>query len=194
MKYLTLLGDSTLENSSYTPSGENTFSWIRRFSPPGWEILQNARDGGTLSSIPVQVSSLHPLTEHLLLSVGGNDVIREKWRISAFKGKTFWRSIRIAAADFGLRYQHLLDLLSHLPQKLTVCTIYGGDFDEDQNIVNASISLFNREIYRIAGRYGIRVLDLYHILQGKEFFTHSIEPSSLGSATLAHHFWKGIER
>ena len=192
MKYLTLLGDSVLDNSSYTGKGESSFDWLRNFAPKGWEVLLGARDGGVVSSIPFQIHQIHPLTSSILLSIGGNDAVREKWRLHAFKGRTLWRSLRIAAADFGLRYREMLDQnFTPLFSKLTICTIYGGDFGEDQNIINTAVGLFNREILSLAGKRGIRVLDLYHLLQGEEFFTSFIEPSSLGSAILAHNFWKG---
>lgn len=192
MKYLTLLGDSVLDNSSYTGEDESSFSWLRRFSPKGWEVLLGAQDGGVVSSIPHQLHQIHPLTSSILLSIGGNDAMREKWRLSSFRGRLLWRSLRIAAADFGLRYQQMLDeSFSDLFPQLTVCTIYGGDFGEDQNIINTAVGLFNREILRLSSKRGVKVLDLYHLLQGGEFFTFSIEPSSLGSAILAHNFWKG---
>jgi hypothetical protein len=192
MKYLTVLGDSTLDNASYVPVGESTFCWLRRFAPLGWDVILAATDGAVLSSISLQARKVHPLTKAILLSVGGNDAYGEKWRLGAFKGKKLWRALRVAAADFGLRYERLLDDLSPLREELTISTIYGGDFGEDQNLINAAVSLFNRQISRLGGERGIRVLDLYSFLKGKEFFTSTIEPSSLGSATLAHHFWKGL--
>lgn len=195
MKYLTLLGDSVFDNEHYNSPGEGSLGWFRRFAPKGWEVILGATDGAVLSSISHQERKVHPLSSEVLLSVGGNDVLKERWRLSTFKGKELWRSLRVGAADFALRYERMLsELLPLLPffQNLTLCTIYGGDFEGEQNIINAAISLFNRQILLLAKRRGLRVLDLYSLLQGKEFFVFSIEPSSLGSATMAHHFWKGV--
>lgn len=193
MRFLSLLGDSVLDNGNYVDKGQSSTNWLQRFSPPGWRVLLYASDGAVLSSIPQQVKKVPPFSDTILLSVGGNDAMKEQWRLSTFKGKTLWRSLRVAASDFGLRYERMLHSLRGIPQKVVLSTIYGGDFGEDQNIIDAAITLYNQQILRLGRKEGWRVLDLFSFLRGKEFFVLSIEPSSFGSATLAHHFWKMIE-
>jgi lysophospholipase L1-like esterase len=192
VKYLTLLGDSVFDNAHYNPPREGSLAWFRRFAPEGWDVVLGAADGATLSSIPFQVRRIHPDSKAVLLSVGGNDAMMDKWRLTTFKGRPMWRSIRVAAANFGIRYERMLQEFEDLPIPLTVCTIYGGDFGEEQNLINAAVSLFNRQISKLARREGWGVLDNFSLLRGEEFFTGGIEPSSLGSATMAHNFWKRI--
>jgi hypothetical protein len=194
MPHLILLGDSILDNGSYTGGGPDVISQVRSYLPSGWIASLLAVDGSTTNNVADQIDRLPDGATHLVLSVGGNDALMSASRlgISLF-GMTSSpqedaiQSLADVSHDFAARYRAAIDacLLPHLP--LIVCTIYDGCFPGEnyQRILAAGLALFNDTILRTAIERCIPVIDLRLVCSEPEDYANPIEPSSAGGEKIA---------
>src|SRR5205823_10881253 len=73
--HIALLGDSVLDNGAYTSGGPDVATQLRTKLPDGWRASLLAIDGSMIADLSSQLSEVPPGASHLLISIGGNDVL-----------------------------------------------------------------------------------------------------------------------
>ena len=72
---IVLLGDSIFDNGIHTGGEPDVLSHLRSLLPAGWEAALLAVDGSTTADLPDQLGRLPTEASHLVVSIGGNDVL-----------------------------------------------------------------------------------------------------------------------
>src|SRR5215210_4430531 len=123
MTHAVLLGDSIFDNAAYTAGGPDVVSQLRKLLPSGWTGTLLAVDGHRTEDVNRQLAHLPRDATHLVLSVGGNDALSHADLLTL---------LAAAAGEFEERYRRLIARLLQAGLPLTVCTIYNGNFpDQD---------------------------------------------------------------
>jgi hypothetical protein len=187
--HVVLLGDSIFDNGAYTNGGPDVITQLRGILPRDWRATLLAVDGHRTEDVTDQVARLQPDTSHLVLSVGGNDVLAYSnildQRTTSSAG--LLGLLADAQAGFERRYRAVTEVLTRHGLPLAVCTIYNGQFpDRDfQRLASTALCVFNDVIIRVAFERGLTVIDLRVICDQAEDYANPIEPSSLGGAKIA---------
>jgi len=189
MPHIALLGDSILDNASYTKGGPDVVTQVRQLLPAGWQASLLAVDGSTTEDVAAQVVRIPPEATHLILSVGGNDAImKSDLLLKPFDSTTkLLDKLADVSVEFESSYRRAVAacLTPQLP--LTICTIYNGNFpDADyQRLARTALMVFNDVILRAGFEYGLGVIDLRFVCSSAEDYANPIEPSSVGGQKIA---------
>ena len=198
--HLVLLGDSTIDNQSYTGDEPDVEAHIRAQLKEGSTVDRLARDGDVTGGVTKQLEQLEHLPytpTHLVLSVGGNDALDH---IDVFHRPA--TNVGGALSDladildqFQDNYRSCLDgVLAHdLPT--VVCTIYNGDFpDMDyQRVVSTTVRLFDDVIMQCAFDAGCPVVDLRRVCTDSADYFNPIEPGAEGGRKIASAILAALE-
>ena len=205
MSFITLLGDSIIDNKSYVQHGE--FSVLEHLeNQSDLQFQQIAYDGhttenvlkGQINSPSIQSSS------HLVLSAGGNDLL---YNIPfLYEGPIENINGAVAGVQQYIfnplqqRYETIVEKLSSHRANLLLCTVYEGDLgrtDEYRDVLDSSktmVSTFNDTVYKTASMYNADVLELRHIFTSSEDYANPIEPSHIGGEKLAQAITDWIQK
>jgi hypothetical protein len=128
--HVVLLGDSIFDNASYTKGRPAVIAQVRQLLPAGGRATLLAVDGATTEDVPSQIAGVPPDASHLVLSVGGNDVLRSSGFLYAPARST---DVAVAALSdvsraFEEKYRRAVAACQSRPLPLTLCTIYNGRF------------------------------------------------------------------
>jgi hypothetical protein len=77
MIHIILLGDSVFDNAAYVSRDPDVLRQLEQMLPQGRKATLLARDGAVISEIGNQLRGLPSDATHLVISVGGNDALRE---------------------------------------------------------------------------------------------------------------------
>ena len=189
MAHLVLLGDSILDNGTYVEGGPAVIDQVREVLPDGWRASLLAVDGGTIADVPAQLAKLPKDATHLVLSVGGNDLLGE---IDVLREPacTVGEALLMLAEvrdRFAAGYAELLRALRAIGPPAVVCTIYEPRFDDpaEQRAAVAALGLFDDAIVRSARAAGLPVIELRAVCTDDADFANPIEPSAAGGAKIA---------
>lgn len=189
--HLVLLGDSILDNASYVPGGRPAvIDQVRSRLPDGWAATLLARDGSVIDSVlGLQLSKIPGDASHLVLSVGGNDVL-EQIRILQEPVKSVAEALRImleSRLEFEEKHRGLLEALVARGLPTVVCTIYNpcSDDEDFQRAAVAALSHFNDAIVHNARSQGLPAIDLRAVCSEISDYANEIEPSAHGGAKIA---------
>ena len=189
MPHLVLLGDSIFDNSAYTRGGPDVVSQVRRILPEGWTASLSAVDGATTGDIARQVHALPTEATHLVLSVGGNDVLMEASVLDRPASSTAQAVGFLAdvALQFEKHYRSAIAACMAPGLPVAVCTIYNGNFPDlqYQRVVSTALMVFNDAILRVAIESRLSVIDLRSVCAIPEDYANPIEPSSVGGEKIA---------
>src|SRR5215213_6735924 len=132
MAHVVLLGDSILDNGAYTGGGPDVVTQLRSLLPSGWSATLLAVDGDRIDDVPRRLTRLPGEATHLVLSVGGNDVLAhgDLLQRPAHSVAEVLGLLADAASDFERRYRGLVARLLKQRLPLVVCTIYNGNFPD----------------------------------------------------------------
>ena len=76
MQHVILLGDSILDNAAYVAGKPDVVQQLRdRLAGSGWRATLKAVDGSITSDVEHQLRQLPADASHLVVSIGGNDVL-----------------------------------------------------------------------------------------------------------------------
>ena len=189
MAHLVLVGDSILDNGTYTRGGPDVISQVRALLPSGWKATLLAVDGSTTDHVASQLSRLPRDATHLVLSVGGNNALMHLGILES-PASSMAKSIeRLAAvaSDFEGRYRAAIGACLDTRLPMAVCTIYNGCFEDQsfQRIASTTLTVFNDAIIRVAVEHCLSVIDLRSVCNKAEDYANPIEPSSVGGAKIA---------
>lgn len=189
--HLVLLGDSIFDNASYVPGGRPAvIDQIRSRLPEGWWSTMLARDGSVIPDVARwQLPNIPPDATHLVLSIGGNDVL-EQIRILQEPVVNVGEALRVlleSRLQFADEHQRLVQALLERGLPTIICTIYNPCSDDDgfQRSAVAALCLFNDAIIDNARRSGLPVIDLRAVCSEVSDYANEIEPSAHGGAKIA---------
>ncbi len=189
MNHVSLLGDSTLDNGSYTEGRPDVFSCTQKFLPTDWTVTLEAIDGATTDDISLQLENISASTTHLVLSVGGNNAMLRADLLEFPVSSTSEALLLLSEAvrDFEMSYRRVIEKCLNCRVSLIVCTIYNGNFPDPsyQRRVMVALSLFNDVIIRVAAEFFLAVIDLRFICNSENDFYNPIEPSAIGGSKIA---------
>ena len=187
--HVVLLGDSIFDNSAYTRGRPDVIAQVRQFLPTGWRASLLAVDGATTDNVPSEVERMPADASHLVLSVGGNDVLRSSGFLYAPARSTDEAVAALADVSRGFeeKYRRAVAACRALPLPLVLCTIYNGRFPDPffQRLASTALMVFNDVILRVGIEFGLSMIDLRFICSSREDYANPIEPSSVGGAKIA---------
>ena len=201
-KELVLLGDSIIDNKAYVLDGElSVFEHIK--SKTQIPVTQLALDGATTDDvISSQINNIPFGTSHIVLSIGGNDLLNEiGFLMEDFKytPNHVLKRCQLLIAPITQKYESIVSQLqTTIRANLLLCTVYEGDlegsvmYDDIAISSRAMLSLFNDSVYKVHNLFGIGVLELRHIFTDKEDYANPIEPSHQGGEKLAENLIKWV--
>jgi hypothetical protein len=186
--HIVLLGDSSFDNGAYTGGEPDVCGHLRAIVPAPWRASRLAVDGSTIADIGVQLRDVPNDASHLVLSVGGNDVLRH-WSVLKMPATTNadalmqWAS-RVAV--FEEDYREIVAAALAVRRMTTVCTIYNGWLDSVRaEPARLALRLFNDAVLRVAFAHRLRVIDLRLVCADASDYATPIEPSGAGGLKIA---------
>lgn len=189
MAHLVLLGDSILDNGPYVEGGPAVIDQVREAMPGGWRASLLAVDGSTIADVPEQLARLPKDATHLVLSVGGNDLLGE---IDVLREPacTVGEALLMLAEvrdRFAAGYAELLRAVRATGLPAVACTVYEPRFEhpEERRAVTAALGVFDDAIVRAAHAAGLPVIELRAVCTDDADFANPIEPSTAGGAKIA---------
>ncbi len=194
-QHLVLLGDSILDNASYVPGRRPAvIDQVRNRMPEGWSATLLARDGSVIDDVHRQLEALPAGATHLVLSVGGNDVLGEI-AILRERVATVGEALRLlldSRAGFQQDYHRLMEATRDRGLPMAVCAIYNpcSDDDEFQRAAVAALCLYNDAIIDRVRHFKVPVIDLRVVCSEIADYANEIEPSEAGGAKIAEAIWR----
>ena len=194
MAYVSLLGDSIIDNKVYVQPHELS---VKEHLEEQSEYMfkQLAVDGHTTSDVlSFQLDKLPKLSTHKVLSIGGNDLLGQIYFLKnkeEFTVKEVMEQAVCKLAPIKDRYRTIVQNLSQQDSKILLCTVYEGNLLDDSlysDIAFASqamVSMLNDIIFSTAATYKVDVLELRNIFTTPEDYANPIEPSHKGGKKLA---------
>jgi GDSL-like Lipase/Acylhydrolase family len=199
-RHLVLLGDSIFDNASYVPGGRPAvIDQVRSRLPDGWSATLLARDGSVIEDVlRRQLPSLPVDATHLVLSVGGNDILGQI-RILHEPATTVGDALRIlleSRAEFADEHLRLVQTIRERGLPTVVCTIFNPCSDDDafQRAAVAALCLYNDAIIDNARRFRLPVIDLRAVCSEIADYANEIEPSAIGGAKIAESICQVVAR
>jgi hypothetical protein len=185
---IVLLGDSIFDNASYTGREPDVVTHLNTVLPSGSSAILLAVDGATTAGIAAQLRRVPRDTTHLVMSVGGNDALRNldllSLRVSSSAEALHIFAKRVSA--FERAYRSVLKEVLALRLPLTVCTIYNGALEKNvATIASLALALFNDAILRAAVDHHVDIVELRAICTEPSDYANPIEPSGSGGLKIA---------
>ena len=194
--HIALLGDSILDNGGYTSGGPDVISQLREMLPRSWRASLLAVDGSMIADLPDQLVKLPSDTSHLVITIGGNDVLAsmELMRSPARSVADALLKLGDRAGRFERAYRTMIGRVRRLGLTTTVCTIYNGNLSRDEAAVaRVGLTAFNDVILRVAFEASFRVIDLRLVCSEPSDYANPIEPSSAGGEKISRAILASLE-
>lgn len=186
---LVLLGDSILDNASYTHPAPDTAHHLREHLGASWRVELLARDGACIGDVRFQLAELPGRVDCTILSIGGNDAAQHidllERRVSS-AAEVFDALVSIGDR-FAAEYRELAVRILPTAQRLILCTIYEPPLHDPvaARLARAPLAVLNDQIIQVASRLHLEVLDLRSICIEERDFVREIEPSATGAKKIA---------
>jgi len=197
MPHIVLLGDSIFDNLTYVGPDPDVATQLRETVPAEWKVSLGAVDGAVTSHVIGQLDDLPNDATHLVLSVGGNDLLGCAGDLLrtpvAVSSEVFLLLARVVGA-FESMYRRVVDECLETGLPLVVCTIYNGNFadEEFQTMARVAVAVFDDAILRIAREKCLQAIDLRLICALPEDYANPIEPSAIGGEKIVSAIWRTI--
>jgi hypothetical protein len=173
MSHVVLLGDSIFDNAAYVGSGPDVIRQLKSMFPTGWRATLNARDGAVIAAIPGQLSERPRDATHLVLSIGGNDLLAEAGVLEeqARSVAEVLDRISVIRHHFQEPYRAMLDRVQREGLATAICTIYEARFPDPALRRRAATALasINDCITREAFSRGFPLIDLRLICDSDDY-------------------------
>lgn len=183
MTHIVLLGDSIFDNAAYVGRGPDVIAQLRARLPAGWQATLRAVDGSVTSDVARQVQRVPPDATHLIVSAGGNDVLRSSLVLDESARSVAEALDKVARVrnHFAQDYRAMLDAVLARKLPTAVCTIYDPRYPEPRRtIAVTALAAFNDVITREAFERGLPLFDLRVLCDEDADFANPIEPSVHG--------------
>jgi hypothetical protein len=194
MVHIALLGDSVIDNKAYASGGPDVTELLRTLAPRQWRISRLAVDGAVIADVYEQLAQLHRETTHVVVSIGGNDALRETSLLDASTRSVADSLMRLSPVQDRFRrdYCRLMEAVGKHKLPTAVCTIYDPRYPDDirRRVSSLALSIINDVITREAFGRDLTVIDLRVMFDDDRDFANPIEPSVQGGMKLA----RGIQQ
>ena len=177
---IVLVGDSILENSNYVPKNKSVKDEIFKKHK---NMLMLAEDESKIRDVEKQLKKmpkhLNKKSTHLIISVGGNDILEEY-------GKKKASEITTKKIDeLFIEYRTLLEnIKKNYKMKIVLVNIY-LPVAESHVKLHKVIREWNKRQKRYAHKKQIKILAIADKFDEPKHFTRKIEPSAEGSKIIA---------
>jgi len=191
--YVSLLGDSIIDNKVYVGQGElSVTEHLKHNSSSNFTMI--AVDGDTTEDVlDNQLDNLKEPVSHIVLSIGGNDLLQN---LHLLEDETSGMKFALEKCselvdEIQENYIKILERLLQYDAKVLLCTVYEGDLESDVLLAEydkagqAMLKMHNDTVYYLASKFDVNVLELRNIFTNKEDYANPIEPSHIGGEKLA---------
>lgn len=195
MSHVALLGDSIFDNAAYTRGEPDVASHLRTVLPREWEITLCAVDGATTSGLRAQVPRVPPGASHVVVAIGGNDVLQhaDLLDLRASSSAVVLGAIADRVDAFEAAYRAALGPVLVLGRTAVVCTIYNGNLELPRaRAARVALTPFNDAILRFAFEHGLTAIDLRLVCSDPADYANPIEPSGRGGLKIARAIARAI--
>jgi hypothetical protein len=199
MTHILLLGDSIFDNKAYIgANGKDVITHLRENLPNNWQATLKAIDGSVIENVSKQLLDAPSDTTHFVVSVGGNNAIRNAdiLQMKVEHSAEVLSEIAERRDTFEFHYKEMLRnvLSKNLPT--AVCTVYFPNFPEAifQRLAVTALSVFNDVIIRQASINGLPIIDLRLICNEADDYANEIEPSDKGGKKIAAKILEVVEK
>lgn len=186
--HIILIGDSSFDNGAYTAGEPDVCAHLRALLPAPWKASRLAVDGSTIADLGAQLRVVPDDATHLVLSAGGNDVLRH-WGVLRMPAATNADALMEWAGRvdvFENEYRGAVTAALALGRMTAVCTIYNGRLDSVRaEPARLALRLFNDAVLRVAFAHRLRVIDLRLVCAEPSDYATPIEPSGAGGWKIA---------
>jgi GDSL-like Lipase/Acylhydrolase family len=195
--HVALLGDSILDNQTYTQGEPDVITHLRRMLPNSAQATLCAIDGSTTEDLGPQIARVPADASHLVVSIGGNDAL-DNIDLLATPVKSTTQALSLfheRIERFEIAYRTALESTLSLHRKTAVCTIYNGNLEPPEaQLARILLMMFNDVILRFGFERGLDLIDLRIILTEKSDYANPIEPSGQGGFKIARSIagWLGV--
>lgn len=195
--HIALLGDSTLDNGAYTSGGPAVIDHLSGLLSSEDRATLLAVDGATTQHIQSQLGGMPEGATHVVLSVGGNDALREIEVLNRPSQTVAHALSEVSRVVEGFEeaYRRSLKQVLQVGLPTTVCTIYNGAFDEargEQQVIDAALTMWNDAILQAALDHDLPALDLRRVCTDRDDYTQQIEPSEQGGRKIAEALHRAL--
>ena len=188
-----LLGDSVFDSRPYLRGMPDMATRLGHLLAHGLSRL-GAVSGSRFGDIRRQLAAVPPEATHLIVSLGGNDLLDLARGMAGGAGSVTDRLARAGdlLGEFRQRTQRACDLIAARGLRSALCTIYEPPIGDPvlKQMGGVVLGFVNVTIEAEAGGRGLDVIDLRSICRVREDFFDTIHPSAHGAdkiaAALAH--------
>jgi hypothetical protein len=186
--HVALLGDSILDNRTYTRGEPDVADHLRSLLPATDEVSLCAIDGSRTDDISSQIRRVPTSTTHVVVSVGGNDalmnidLIRTPVRSTTEALLLFHERV----SEFELSYRRAIQSVLSLGWRTAICTVYNGNLDPpERDPARMLLMMFNDVILRCGFEKHLSVIDLRLICNQTSDYANPIAPAGSGGLKIA---------
>jgi hypothetical protein len=191
------LGDSIFDNEVYTGGEPDVVSHLAGLLSEGFRVTLLAVDGSTCADVARQLSDVTDDVTDIVLSVGGNDALRNSDVLNLSVSSTREALLLLGerAVRFEAEYRAALRGLLELGRRTVCCTIYNGNLGPlEAPVARVALMVFNDAIIRVAFEHGLEVIDLRLVCTTPADYANPIEPSGEGGRKIARAILRVINR
>ena len=188
LAHIALLGDSIFDNGAYTSGLPDVVTHLRHVLPADWTASLKAVDGAVVADLPAQLHRVPEDATHVVISIGGNDVLRNI-DLLGLQVDSSAEALQVFAertAAFERSYRTAIGAALELRRPTAVCTVYNGALEADRaRIARPALAMFNDVILRTAIDLRLDALELRSICTEAGDYAKPIEPSGPGGLKIA---------
>lgn len=189
--HVVLLGDSILDNKSYVQPDElDVVRQLDTVLGDDHQATLGAVDGSMIHNVEQQLGSLPKDATHLVVSMGGNDLIDRMGYLETPVSVTMEAMMVLSQVSekFREQYHETLQQIIAIGLPTIVCTIYNPRLEEPmmQTVAVTAIQTFNDCIIQEVARVGLPLIELRSVCDDDEDFANPIEPSAIGGQKIVN--------
>jgi len=187
--HVVLLGDSVLDNKSYIQAGETDVSTqLASLLGDAHQVTVCAVDGSMTVDIGDQLGNIPDDVTHLIVSMGGNNLVDQLAYADAPANTTTESMIILGALSeqFRKNYRESLQDILKLGLPTIVCNMHNPPFNDDTVLTVAVTALqtFNDCIFQEVVQAGFPLIEMRSVCADKSDFADVIALSATGGQKL----------
>ncbi len=195
--HIALLGDSILDNQSYTKGEPDVATHLRQTLPNSAIVTLCAVDGSTTADLSPQITRVPSGASHIVVSMGGNDALLNSDLLNTPVTSTSeaLSLFRARIGQFEIAYRGTIENILNLKRETSICTIYNGNLNPPEaDHARMALMMFNDVILRCGFEKHLTIFDLRLICSEKADYANPIEPSGSGGLKIAKAIagWLGV--
>lgn len=188
--HLVLLGDSVIDNKAYVGAdAPDVRQQLQSLLGYAHQVTSCAVDGSMTSDISKQLKHIPEDSTHLVISMGGNDLIDRVSYVDYAVHSVMEAMIILGnlSDQFRKQYHSALQDILNLGLPTIVCTVYNPRLEDlmMQTVSVTALQTFNDCIFQEVTSKGLPLIDLRSVCSEDADFANPIEPSVIGGQKIA---------